>query len=287
MQWHVKGLLTYGLVAVLTVTCATAVTAQTPNSTATTTQPAQPLTVVDTTADQSPIAPVAPVNPPYWSSIGGFEADSHETGYGFFGPQYVRPFRPNVAFIAGANLNYLYYEFDTPTGHENVRSPGVNTMAGLRFGRTNWFTVQAGPGFKRRQFDVVDASGNLVNRSSQIDVGLNVSSAAWINPTTHNNLYAQISHATEDNYTWGRVAFKEQVGNMSWSGKLTPFVGAEYIGQGNDDIMSQQYGGFFELTHVPSTVSVMFRAGYKRSSFDFGPDKTGPWFAIGFYQRLR
>jgi hypothetical protein len=33
-------------------------------------------------------------------------------------------------------------------------------------------------------------------------------------------------------------------------------------------------------------MSLMFRAGYKRSSFDVGADKTGPYFGINFYKRL-
>ena len=86
--------------------------------------------------------------------------------------------------------------------------------------------------------------------------------------------------------TWGRVAFKEQVGNRSWQGSLTPYVGVEFIGQGNEDIRSQQYGGFVEFTHVPSAVSVMLRAGYKRSSFDTVDDRTGPYFGVNFYKRV-
>lgn len=224
---------------------------------------------------------------PYWSSIGGFEVDSHETGYGFFGPQYIRPFRENVAFIGSANANYLFYEFDGPSGHTNVRSPGVNVMGGLMFGQRNWFALQAGPSFKRRHVEMVGADGLVMRSDRDLHTGFNLATSMWVDPTPHNNVFAMYNYETVDEYHWGRLAFKEQLANHSWGGSWTPYLGGEYIAQGNQDIRSHQFGPFFELVHVPSSVAVMVRGGYKRSSFDFGPNKTGPWFAIGFYHRLR
>ena len=53
------------------------------------------------------------------------------------------------------------------------------------------------------------------------------------------------------------------------------------------DIKSTQIGGFLEWVHVPANTSVAFKAGYKRSTFPIGPEKTGPYFAITYYQRLK
>ena len=84
------------------------------------------------------------------------------------------------------------------------------------------------------------------------------------------------------------LAFKEQVSNRSWSGNLAHYVGVEAIGQGNDDIHGTQIGAFWETAFVPSHVSVMVRGGWKRSTYpNGGPDQSGPWFAIGFWHRLR
>jgi hypothetical protein len=224
---------------------------------------------------------------PYWASIGGYEVDSHDTGYGFFGPQYIRPIRPNVSFVGSANVNYLHYEFaNAAGGHTNVRSPGVSTMAGVMFGTRNWFLVQAGPSFKQRHVRMLDAADSVIATDKDFKVGFNVGTSAWIDPTSHNNVFAMYNYETVDKYHWGRVAFKEQIANRSFQGNWTPYLGVEYIGQGNQDIRSNQYGGFVEMAHGPSSVSVMFRAGWKRSTFDFGPPNTGPWFAIGFYHRL-
>jgi hypothetical protein len=248
-------------------------------------------TVADTTtaAEQATSTAVQPnqFRGPYWASIGGFEVDTHETGYGFFGPQFIRPFHPSTAFVAAANANYLYYEYDTGVGHTNVRSPGATVMGGVMLGARNYLQLMAGPTFRRRHIEAVDGADRVIGSSSDTHVGMNFMAAGSVDPTTHNNFLGMLNYDAVDRYTWGRAAFKEQIGNFGWSGRFTPYVGAEFIGQGNPDIRSHQYGGFFEITHVPSSISVMFRAGYKRSSFDFGPDKTGPWFAIGFYQRLR
>lgn len=258
-----------------------------------TTKPPQQLEVADASPAQVPTAPraqtpPAEVGPSSWTASGGFEADTHDTGYGFFGPQYRKPLRPNVSFVTGANVNYLYYEYPSAAGgHTNVRSPGVNLLGGMRFGGRNYFQLAAGPGFKRRHVETVDEVGNVMRSSTQTKVGLHLVGIGSVDPTSHNNLYGQVAYGAEDQYIWSRAAFKEQITNRSWNGQFAHFIGAEVISQGNDDVRSFQFGPFVEFAHVPSNVSVALRGGYKRTMYDFGPDKTGPWFAIGIWHRLR
>jgi cellulose biosynthesis protein BcsS len=107
-----------------------------------------------------------------------------------------------------------------------------------------------------------------------------------VDPTKHNNIFGMVDYSTNDGYVWSRLAFKEQIANHDWSGRFTPFIGVEGIAQGNKDIRSTQFGPFVEVVHVPSTISIMLRGGWKRSAYQVGPDRTGPWVAIGFYRRL-
>jgi hypothetical protein len=123
-----------------------------------------------------------------------------------------------------------------------------------------------------------------VVESSETKVGANIGAEAYMNPTSHNNLHGIVNYGTVDKYTWARLGFKEQVSNRGGQGSTSTFLGVEGIVQGNDDIRSTQFGGFFEIN--PANLSLMFRAGYKRSTFDVGPNKTGPYFAVGFYKRL-
>jgi hypothetical protein len=117
-------------------------------------------------------------------------------------------------------------------------------------------------------------------------VGANFGGEMYASPTSHNNVHGLVNYNTSDRYSWARLGFKEQITNRSWAGPNTSFVGVEAIAQGNHDIRSTQFGGLFEITHVPASVSVMFKAGYKRSTFEVGPAKTGPYFSIGFYHRV-
>lgn len=257
------------------------------------TPPPAPLEVAEPAPAQVPLAPRPQVPPPEigsprWTANAGFEADSHDTGYGFAGPMYVKPFRPNMAWVAGGNFNYLYYEFPTVSGgHTNVRSPGVNVLGGMRFGGRNYFQLAGGPGFKRRHVEVLDASESVIRSSRRTEVGVHLVGVGSVDPTSHNNFYGQVAYGAEDDYIWSRAAFKEQLSNRSWSGRFTHFLGAEVIGQGNDDLRSIQFGPFVEFVHVPSSTAIALRAGYKRTTYDFGPDQTGPWFAIGIWHRLR
>src|SRR6266566_244757 len=118
----------------------------------------------DPSPDQIP-QPLAPPPPPqlrsaYWASIGGFEADTHDNGYGFFGPQYVKPVSSNVAWVVGANVNYLYYEFPNVVGDTKVRAPGIAARGGVQFGNRNYVQLSAGPGFKVRRTEVLDPLRN-------------------------------------------------------------------------------------------------------------------------------
>jgi len=217
---------------------------------------------------------------PFWELIGGYEADTHGSAYGFFGPGYVHPINSNVSWTGRAFGNYLAYEFTDAGGETKVRSPGVSASLGLRFGGNSWFGVNAGPDVRWRRFELTRPNGQKVD-TDETSVGANIGAEAYVNPTSHNNIHGIVNYGTVDKYTWARLGFKERVAQH---GSTSTYLGVEGIAQGNEDIRSTQFGGFFELN--PTNLSLMFRVGYKRSTFDVGPNKTGPYFAIGFYKRL-
>jgi len=229
-------------------------------------------------------APVTPA-PAFWALISGYEGDTHGSGYGFVGPSFVRPIRPGLAWTARAYGNYLSYEFSALDGATRVRSPGLSAATGLRFGSRNFVTVSAGPDVKFRRTNVTSPDGIIATRT-ETRVGANVGSEVYTNPTSHNNVHGLVNYSTADRYTWGRLGFKEQISNREWEGPNAAFVGVEGIAQGNQDIRSTQVGALFEISNVPTKVSVMFKAGYKRSAFDVGPAATGPYFSVGFYRRM-
>lgn len=280
MSTHFRSRLavTFALPAIFStfILTASSAEAQTPA-----TQPQAPMTEPAPAPAQDPAVPA-----PWWELIGGYEWDTHGSGYAFFGPGYVRPIKPGLAWTASVFPNYLHYEFDQPSGTTKVRSPGVSSMFGLRFGEKNFFKVGAGPEVKLRTTEFRAANGTVASEKTDARYGASIGAEMYVNPSPRNNIHALVNYGTADKYTWGRIGAKRQMNNLDWQGRHTTFLGVEAIGQGNDDIKSTQFGGFVEFGLVPSQVSLAFKAGYKRSTFPSAPDKKGPYFAVTFYKRL-
>ena len=267
---HTGTALAASLTAFLLVAAPSVAGAQTPATNA----PAAPPAAVVT----APAIPAPPASDPYWALIGGYEWDTHGSSYGFFGPHYTHPFGSgNVAWTARVFGNYLRYEFSDTTKTTKVRAPGGSASVGLKFGTTNYFAVSAGPSVSWRKTTVKTNAG-AENTTDETRTGVNFGADIYGNPTPKSNIQVLGNFNTADKYSWGRVGAKVDV-----APKVA--VGGEVIAQGNTDIKSVQFGGLIEVRPA-SQMSLMFRAGYKRSSFDVGADKTGPYFGINFYKRL-
>jgi hypothetical protein len=230
-------------------------------------------------------APMAPGGA-YWEVIAGLEFDTDGTLFGFAGPQWTRPLNDNLAVTARAYANWLQYEFEENGGTTKVSGPGLSTQVGLRFGGRNWLRVGAGPSFTWRDQTFTNAAGAEIEGDSDMDIGLSVGADAYMNPTDRDNIHALVNYETTDEYLWSRLGYKHQISNYDWQGTWANFLGAEAIWQGNDDIRTLMLGGLVEFVHAPSSTAIMLRAGFKRSSFDVGDDRTGPYFGINFYKRL-
>ena len=265
------------LTAALLIGTASVAHAQSPSANAAVTPPAPAVAVQSTTP--SPSAP-------YWAVIGGYEWDTHGSKYGFFGPAYTHPFgSSNVAWTFRVFGNYLAYEFSDATKTTEVRSPGGSASVGLKFGTRNTFAVSAGPSVSWRKTTIVPVVG-AETETKETRTGANIGTEISLNPSPANNVQILGNYATNDKYAWGRIGAKTQLTNRSWKDANALFLGVEAIAQGNKDIKSMQFGGLFEINHVPAQLSLMFRAGYKRSTFAVGDAKTGPYFGIGLYKRL-
>jgi hypothetical protein len=239
------------------------------------------LLVLGSTAQAQSAAQSSGSTPPAsWAVVGGFDWDTQETNYGFFGPMYVDPIRPNLAWTARVFGSYLRYEFQTAAGLAKVRAPGVSGAVGLQFGSRNTFSVSVGPAISWRRTTTTTPAGAEV-KVNDTRAGATFGVETYLNPTSQNNLHGLLYYSTADEYLWSRLGFKQKVAG---SGATSFFVGPEVVVQGNEDIRSQQVGAVFSLAR--GNGSVDFRAGYKRSTFDLGPNKTGPYFGVGFYVRL-
>jgi hypothetical protein len=275
----VKPFATSALIASLSLLTASAANAQSPAANTLAPASATPATAGQTAASPSPSAP-------YWALIGGYEWDTHGSSYGFVGPHFTHPFGDgNIAWTARVFGNYLTYEFSDLAKTTKVRSPGGSASVGLKFGTTNYLAVSAGPSVSWRHEEVTTNAG-VVTKTDDTRTGVNFGGEASFNPAPPSNIQILGNYNTTDKYAWGRVGAKVQVTNRSWKDSTALFLGAEAIAQGNQDITSTQFGGLLEVNFVPSKLSLMFRSGYKRSTFDVGEAKTGPYFGIGLYKRF-
>lgn len=249
-----------------------------------------PAAAPDTTIAQSANAQTAaqPNTPrSYWEPGAGFDIDSHSTGYGWFGPTYQRYLNDNTRLVLKAKVNYLFYEYETAAGRTKVSGPGVGANIGLKFGQSNWFRVTAGPSFSNRNTRVVFPNGSEDERDGDWDAGFDVGADTWFSPADKTNVMLQAQYGTDDGFYWTRGMARRQVTNFDYTGRIANFLGGEAIGMGNDDFRSVQVGGLWEIMHVPSSVSIQLRAGWKQQSFDFGDNQSGPYIGIGYWHRLR
>jgi hypothetical protein len=222
-----------------------------------------------------------------WEPMGGFDLDSHSTGYAWGGPQYQYKLRDNLALVARGSVNYLFYEYENGPGMTKVAGPGFSTQVGLKVGETNWFKVAAGPTWKRRNQRFEGFDGTEVDQGSEWHSGVNFGGDVWLVPTRRVNIMGQAMYATDDNFAWSRFMARRQLTNLAWTNTFTHYLGGEVVGMGNDDFRSFQLGGLLEFAHVRSSASIGLRAGWKRQTYDVGADKTGPYFGIGYWQRIQ
>lgn len=229
----------------------------------------------------------ADTNPPYWELIGGFEGDTHQSGYGFIGPSYNHPISDDVAVTARVFGNYLYYEFNNNLGGKTkVHSPGIGPAIGLRFGRGTTFKVAVGYTGKNEHREITNRAGQLVSDATHWISGLSLGGELYWNLDKLNNIHALGNWSSADKYRWLRAGYKHQITNHDWKAHTTLYLGFEGIDQGNKDIHSDSVGALAEVLFVPSHLSLMFRGGYKHSTFPIGDDKNGPYYGIGLYKRF-
>jgi hypothetical protein len=254
----------------------------TATTTATTVAQADPRTtggvVVETPAPDRPL--------PRWDVSGGYENDSMDTSYGYFGPSYHRPLSDSVSLRLSLRANHLHYEFDNGIGgRTEVSGPGLSPGVGLRFGRRNW--VQGSVGLSIRDEErVITGRNGFVSTEKDTRTGLSLGADAWWNTSRRSNIHAMLHYGAVSNYTWGRVAGRHQVTNFSWRAPVTFYLGAEVVGQGNEDIRSWQVGPTLEMALGRSGFSLTARGGYKHSSFDEGEDQTGHYLGVGLWKRF-
>ena len=256
--------------------------------------PATTASSADAAAPQVPVAPIPPapnpqVKPAYWAANLGYTGDSQNTGYGYAGPGYVHPISRYVAWVADANVNYLFYSYNNGVGGKTtVHSPGLNTDVGLRLGDTNWVQFALGPGFKDRSVEENNGAGIPMSSTHGMVAEMNYNAMAYVNPWKTSNAMGINHYGSGDKYRWSMAQFKQQVANFHWRGPFTPSIGIQGIDEGNDVVRSQSIGALIEVVHVKSNMSITGVVGRKHtwSPDGIGAAQNGTYFGIGIWKRM-
>jgi hypothetical protein len=220
-------------------------------------------------------------------SFGGWEGDTYDQGFGFVSLGSNLRLKGDKTLVARAMGSYLYYNFDSANSTTEVTSPGVTLMLGPRFPvkkatvlllggaelRWNRMVEKKFAGFstatKEREFAGV----------AQVALDAPVYSSAWVN--------FMLNYGGANQYTFGRLSLKHQISNFDYTSSRTFFLGVEGVGQGNQDVMTAQGGGFLEMFDSRRKLSLVVRGGYKNSWFPEAPNKSGSYLSLNFYTRFK
>jgi len=216
-----------------------------------------------------------------WEFLGGFEGDTHDTGFAFGAVGYLHPVTPRLDLAVRAAGSYLYYSFPENGGETRVTSPGITLLAGPRFsGRGISLTLMAGAEARTIERETETPAGR--GRTSEDEVGPVANGTLWAQLSPRWDFLGLINYDSANTYTWGRASLKYQL--TDGSRPLGLALGPEATLQGNPDIFSVQGGGVGELSYRPLRLSLALRLGYKRSTFEVGPAREGLYGGIALYK---
>jgi hypothetical protein len=218
-----------------------------------------------------------------FEGLAGWEGDDHRQGYGFLGAGALVP-AGHLILPARITASYLYYQYDSTSTTISVRSPGVSLMAGARVtGERGSATAMAGAEV-RREHRVADLPGSPSRDLTTTGVVVQADGDLVLARRWHALALANFAGAAS--YFFGRGAVRYQATNPEWRGPTTLFVGAEGVGQGNDESAATQGGGFVECNFVPQRLSVGLRGGYKESWSPGQAHRTGGYLGVTVYRRF-
>lgn len=220
-------------------------------------------------------------------SFGGWEGDSQNQGFGFVSLGSVLAINDRTALLGRVMGSYLYYNFDSANSTTEVTSPGVTLLTGVRLSGKGTTALLLGGAELRRNRNAETFTSGLSSTIRETEFGGVVQGMVdtALLPQTWLNLFVNYGGANQ--YTFSRLAMKRQMISISYTAPYTFFVGLEGIGQGNQDVIGAQGGGFLEVWFAPTRLSILFKGGYKHSWFPDAPEKDGVYLGVNFYIRLR
>jgi hypothetical protein len=209
----------------------------------------------------------------------GGEIDDRAQGFSYLGLEVSEKVYENMSLAGRLMPNFLTYKYRSGGRVIRAISPGLYTLAGVKFA-----------------FDQTAASlfGGIEYRHTRLDPdqrgddlrGDNVSGLVqgdfdhWFPTRTNVNLF--VSYAGTSSFVYERARIRQQLTNFDFKSPNTFNVGVEQIVGRNAEFTQVGGGIVLEMFNIPNWLGLGLRGGYKHDT-NFGH---GGYGALEFYKRF-
>jgi len=214
--------------------------------------------------------------------VAAWEGNSF-SGNGVLGTAFQIPMSTTSAIMVRPTASYLYYDVrQLGVVSTHVTAPSVSLGLGYRYsdGRV---TFDIGPSVQvlwERRKTVAGFS------TEKTHVGAGIASAVSLQFTPLTSVSLLAGYDTANKYFASRAGIKQRVTDFQLQKPWWLLVGAEVIGQGNDEAHQISAGGLTELAFDQGRSALQLRAGYSWFNYPDHSKIERPYVGAGLYHRF-
>jgi hypothetical protein len=197
------------------------------------------------------------------STFAGGEIDGRGQGFSYLGVDVTQSINKTFAVAGRVVPNYLTYKYYSGDTLIRATSPGLTTVAGVKF---TWAKTTlglfGGAEFRNTTLSPEDQGSNVQgSRSAGVISG---EFDTWLPTQTNFNVSGSYSGTSDFSYEKARI--KQQVTNRDFKGPASLFVGVDQTYGRNADFHGETVGLLVELYYAPLKCSIGLRGGLKHDS---------------------
>jgi len=198
-----------------------------------------------------------------FSTFAGGEIDGRGQGFSYFGIDLTQPITKTFAISGRVVPNYLVYKYYSGNTEIRATSPGLTTVAGVKF---TWdkttLGIFGGADFRNTTLSPDDQFASV--RGATSGGVIQGEFDHWFPTKTNLGVYGSYSGTSDFSYEKARI--KQQVSNLDYKGPTSILVGVDQTYGRNADFHGITVGPMAELYYIPWKFSIAVRGGYKHDS---------------------
>ena len=198
-----------------------------------------------------------------FSTFAGGEIDGRSQGFSYLGFELAQKITNHVAVAGRVTPSYLVYKYYSGDTLIRATSPGLTTVAGLKFiWEKTTIGIFGGGEFRNTTLSPDDLNASV--RGSSTAGVVQGEFDHWFPTKTNISVWGSYSGTSDFSYEKARI--KQQVTNMDYKGPVNLLVGIDQTYGRNADFHGITVGPMVEIYYIPWKVSVALRGGYKHDS---------------------